>query len=150
VSIKRDTFAERLAAYDRHWFRVTLVFVGAIVLIALGCPWAFGLSFWTPQEYEKTARVVCSLGLAVFCFAVLVFIGCHGRATIRRFRLVCPSCGAALTGRQRRPALAEGKCGKCGARISSEGRAEQLPQPTGTAVRPPGVQRRLGGPGCFL
>jgi hypothetical protein len=122
--MKRDTFAERLSAYDRHWFHVTLALVSAVLLVAVSCPWAFGLAFWTPQDHERTIRITCSLVLAGFCVAALVFVECYHRVTVRRFALACPSCGAALTGRQRQFALVEGKCGHCGTRISNEGQAE--------------------------
>jgi len=97
----RAELAERFRAHDRHWLRVGLSLVAFVASVAVAGPLLLGLSFWTPLESERPIRLVWSLCFAALSTLILAFVVWHGRKTARRLGLVCPSCKASLTNRQR-------------------------------------------------
>jgi hypothetical protein len=117
----RVMLSERLRAYDRLWCRLGLTLGPAMLLLALAGPSLLPLvverRFGQPEGSEKWLALILPLAMVGVCTLLLILVLWCGRWTARRFGLLCPSCGANLTGRHRRAALGSGNCGRCHARI---------------------------------
>src|SRR5262245_7918024 len=119
----RAMLSERLRGYDRLWR--WLDFAGYLLLVlafAAGPPFSqvlLGPWLGQPEGSEERrvgVRVASSL-IAGVSLLLLVLLSWGTRWTVRKFGLLCPSCGVPLPGRQRYAALGAGKCGRCQARV---------------------------------
>jgi len=126
----RDEFNNRFRAYKRQWLRIEtdgLIVVALFTLAAfLLFPHLVHLCFEEPhrQERERFAALAsATLGatLAAFGALMLVLVWWCRRCTPRSFGLLCPSCGAPLTGTNRKALLNTGECGRCHGRILDDG-----------------------------
>jgi hypothetical protein len=113
--------AERLQRYDRLWRWSAVVVCPVVLLLAFASPSLLPLVMERrvrpPEGAEKWLAVVPSLVIVGVSTLLLILVICCGRWTARKFGLLCPSCGAALTGRYRQAAIGSGSCGHCRARI---------------------------------
>ena len=120
----RASLTERLRAYDRLWLRITFPVLAAMLLVVVAGPLFLPLVMrprpTPPEGPVKWLAVIPALttaGAATLLLALVIWLG---RWTARRFGLLCPSCGAPLTGRYRRAALGAGACGRCQARVMED------------------------------
>src|SRR5262249_39065853 len=106
----RPTFSEHLQAYDRLW-RCIIVpeYLLLILAFAAGPPLARVLLGppEAPEELRVWVLVVSSL-MAGVALLLMVVSAWGTRWTARKFGLLCPSCAAPLTGRNRHAALGAG------------------------------------------
>src|SRR5262245_13423167 len=133
----RARFSEHLQAYDRRWRWITVAaFLLLVLAFAAGPPLAQVLLYPSlgqleaPENRQVRVPIVSGLMVAV-ALLMLVLLSWATRWTARKFGLLCPSCAASLTGRNRQAALGAGKCGRCQARV-----VEDAPAPLGGAPLP--------------
>jgi hypothetical protein len=124
----RALLTARLRSYDRLWGWIAAVGGPAVLLLAFAAPSLLPLVMERraapPEGPEKWLAVVPSLALSGIALLLLILVISCQRWTARTLGLLCPSCGAALTGRNREAALGSGSCGRCHARI-----VEDVPPP---------------------
>jgi hypothetical protein len=123
----RATLTERLRAYDRLWRWVLVATCLLVMLIVAAGPQlaqALLEPWWAQPEGPEERKVwalawtgVATLLMVGVALLGLVLVRWGNRWAPRKFGLLCPSCGAALAGRNRHAALGAGTCGRCQARV---------------------------------
>lgn len=136
------TLNERLRAYDHlcRWILVAAVSLSMLAVTAGGQLGHVLVEPWWGQPEgpeERRARVLAGTvvsSLIIVGVALLVAVlGIGGGIwAVRKLGLLCPSCGASLTGRNKYPARGTGKCGRCQARVVEDAPASLLGAPLPT------------------